>query len=475
MNQLVTQQLSAMPEFERERMLRLHELCEEIALWVANGTPLQRCWEEACKEHAGAMLPAGLHRGEQQWRELKLSVGTLRGYWYRWIGERSPLAFRRDWKPGKDRMPAELVQEFRRRCTLEGQRHDSVSYRALVRDWREGKVVPGLGSWQEWYAAEHPEWAMPSQAPEFPFSYSSLQRRAPKGALRALGNEGVAAMRRAAPHVIMDYSQLRPAELYISDDARLDILAIDDLVGKATVVTIYLMMEVSCRLITAYVMRPANAINAADVDEMIKRGLQAGGLGDGYVTHLKFERGTVAMSVDKQELLERWSEGKIQVHRTSMDGGKRWEGAAPDKASGHWMGKAVIESFVRKLHLALMDLPGQTGNRYEVRPANLMHSITRSPTGAGPQGDEPVRKIAGGVAEEAERLAQLDLQFGNRLKLKLPLLTVTQLNGAVRDAINRHNSASDHKYQDFEAVTEAEVQPGVWRRLDEIGVKEEDK
>lgn len=458
-----TEQLAALPEFERERCLVLHEICRAIETWKTCGTPLETCWNEACKLNAGRMLA----NGRKGHKALPLSFPTLVTHWYKWLKNKSPLAFIRNFKPGLDRMPAALIQEFRRICTMEGCEYDTVAYKSLLTKWRQGASLPGLGTWQEWYAQKHPEHPLPAQAPEFPYTYSALQKRAPKGMQRALGNEGVAAMRREAPHLVMDYSTLRPCEMYVSDDARLDLLVIDDQIGKATTVVIYLMMEVSCRNIVSYVLRPATAICAADVDEMLARGLQASGIGNGYPTHILFERGTVAMSDAKQALLERWFDGHLKVHRTSMDGGQRYKGAASDRATGHWMAKGMIESFIRKLHLALMDLPGQTGSWYRKTPSNLFSGVARK-LKPGTSGAVSVTDMTGGKVAEAEALAQLDLQFENRLKLQLPLLTFTQLNDAVRAAITRHNDDPNHNYQDFQKITIAEVQPGVWQPLEEI-------
>jgi hypothetical protein len=143
-----------------------------------------------------------------------------------------------------------------------------------------------------------------------------------------------------------------------------------------------------------------------------------------------------------------------------MDGGVSWIGSAKDKSSGHSAGKAAIESFNRNLHRYLLELPGQRGNNYGNMPANL---------GAGdPSLKDASKSDRGTLAHEAERLAQFKLTaalLGHSADLKLPLLTISQLQQEVRKVMQAHNNRRGHDFQGFHQDTEAEVAPGVWQTV----------
>ena len=151
------------------------------------------------------------------------------------------------------------------------------------------------------------------------------------------------------------------------------------------------------------------------------------------------------------------------MHRTSMDGGVRWIGAAADKSSGHAAGKAVIESFNRNLHRRLAEIPGQRGNTFANQPANL---------GVGDPSAKDASKSERRTAKfEAEKLAQFKLTamaIGVDAKIKLPFLTATEAQRVVASAIRDHNTERGHSMCDFHRVTEAEIAPGVWREVETI-------
>jgi hypothetical protein len=310
-----------------------------------------------------------------------------------------------------------------------------------------------MGNWQSWWIATYPQIPMPDVAPEFPISERTLYRYVSRGAHRVWGNQGVAAARKSLPWVSRDYSRLRPGELFVFDDCRLDILAMDDKTRRPTELNCYLAIEAGTRLIPCHVMRAANAMKKTDVDYLVIRSLKTIGIGADYTTHLYFERGTLTMSQEAAKVLETVSEGRIKAHFTSMNSARTHAGAFRDDPVGHWMGKSVIESFVRKLHLALMSAPGQRGSNYARQPASL---------GWVGQGQRPV---SGSLAAEAERLSEIQMAFGSRLKLNFGILWASEVNAVVREAINLHNNSRDHEYQGFKKISQEETAPGVWKDI----------
>lgn len=409
-------------------------------------------------------------------RTLKASLKTLTALWYKWdkAGRQSSAL-----KPGyrshahAHTMPDLLINEIQRLASNNTGGRDKhqngteagTIYKKFRRIWAAGGSLPGIGTWQEWWANVHPDLALPNTPPDFPWSYKTITRKMPPKAISRMGNLSHAAALKHLPSLDRDYSKLRKCELYTLDDVRLDFVCLDELSGRVVQMIAYILMEVASRSIVAYVVKPEDAIHAEDVDELIACALQTDGygLGIGYTTHIWFERGTVACSEAAKRVLETFSDGALKIHRTSMDGGVRWIGAPSDKASGHSAGKAVIESFNRNLHRLLEDAPGQRGNTYANQPANL---------GVGdPSAKDASRSGKETLKAQAEKLAQFKLTAlaaGADAKLKLPLLTSTQGASLVTQAVRLHNSTRGHGMQGFHTILQAEVGPGLWREVETL-------
>jgi hypothetical protein len=449
-------ELKETKQWQRNRALILHREFSDLANRIeTEGAKLTPEIRGLKRKLNGTVVTNGVRVSrrsgvqERKLKTLRLSTRTLLREWYRWNnGDRIAEALLLNYKAGLPKIPAELVAEVQRRCTLPTGGRDkhglapiTFVYNWLREDFREGKPIPGINYAD--YAA----------GAEFPYSESTIRRCAPPPAERALGNRGFAAFKTRACHITRDYSKLRKCELYTLDDARLDLLCIEDWSGRATVLKIYLMMEVASRLIVGFVIKPENAICAEDVDELVTQCLQADGfgIGVGYTTYILFERGTVACSNAAQAMLEGVTEGRVQIIRTKMNGGVTWTGAPRDKASGNAAGKAVIESFIRRLHYALLHLPGQIGNNFENAPANV---------GFG-------NGAPGTLVYETQKLAKLEVALTKsmraRVRLQLPMLRFSEVQDAVKAAIAKHNHEPGHDYADHGQFVEAEVEPGVWK------------
>ncbi|MDD2763460.1 MAG: hypothetical protein PHE83_05740 [Opitutaceae bacterium] len=448
--------------WQRDRALVLHEAFTALEAALQSGAAEPRKAIAAC---ARALQGRLVGEGDTA-KPLRASLSTLYREVARWrAGGRTAEALLLKYqKPGAAK-PAALVQEVQRRATMPGMANFSVVVHGLAKDWAAGKPIPGLGTWREWWRKDPRTRVLPlpERAPElFGFvSRSTFYSMRPDRPTMLAGTLGAAAARTALPYVSMNYAKLRKGELYTLDDVRLDLIVIDDATGRAIEVICYLMMEVPSRLIGGYVMKPANAIRAEDVDELVAYTLGAIGIGVGYPTHIKFERGTIACSEAAQRVLEGASEGRIRVHRTGMNGGIRWVGAPAERKSGNAAGKAVIESFNRKLHLLLMGLPGQRGNRWDTQPATLGYTGSVNRDGSS-------STHAGSLISQAEKLAQFNLLAGGRCRLSLPMLYLSELHTLFKRAIEAHNTSAGHNYQGHGHYAERETAPGVWQRIDTI-------
>jgi hypothetical protein len=476
----MTEALPSVKQWQRNRALLLHREFSELTRRVRHeGVFPTTEIRKLASKLKGTTVQAGVKVSRRSgiekrlMKRLKLSRGTLLRYWYQWNSGKdgeyekcSVESLLLEYKAGPGRVPALLIAEIQRRCTLKTGGRDkhglapiSIVYSWLKNDFAEGKPIPGIN------LEDYPVGA------DFPYSESTIRSYAPAPAERALGNKGFAAFKARTCHVTMDYSKLRKCELFTLDDARLDLLCIHDATGRAIIVRIYVLMEVASRMIVSFLLKPMDAIKQEDVEELLAHGLQTPGfgIGVGYTTYIKFERGATPCSPAAQEVLEKMTGDRIQVIRTGMNGGVTWIGAPRDVASGNAAGKAVIESFVRRLHYALLHLPGQIGNNWQNTPASV--GFGKRPK-ANPLALTKADPRYGTLVVESEKLAQFALTIRKsgkgRLKLQLPMLYLSQLQWAVHEAVDKLNHEPGHEYADHGEFVQAEVEPGVWKNVDDL-------
>lgn len=469
----MSRDITNVPAWQRERALILHREFLSLERSVAAGVGTTAALQLISESLRDRTIIVRDHQGNEIDRKpLRASVGNLWTLLRKWrAGGRVVETLLPAYRSAGDNRPVPdlLKAEIQRRATNQrggrdkhGRSNDAAVYRWLCDDWKAGKALPGVGTWQDWWMSDPRtrHLPMPSAAPDFPWTERTVRRHSGNRALKALGNIGAAAANKHLPSLTLDYSKLRKCELYTLDDVRLDISALDDATGNVVEVVAYILMEVASRSIVAVMVKPAGHVKAEDVDELLARGLQTPGygIGVGYVTHIKFERGTVACSEAAQAILEGGSGGRIQVHRTSMDGGTRWAGSAADRASGHAAGKAVIESFNRQLHGRLNHLPGQRGNNAANSPANL--GMEDRSAISGSKRDSIVRQ-----AETLGAIRAAAIASGDRPKIELPFLLFSQVRAEVEAAVAAHNADPGHNYQGHGTRTVAEIAPGVWATI----------
>jgi hypothetical protein len=213
-------------------------------------------------------------------------------------------------------------------------------------------------------------------------------------------------------------------------------------------------MDVATRRILAFQVVEDGNLTAEFVFAMLSRALRAAGLPASYPLHIKFERGTVACAPATETLLRSMWPGRVHVHRTSMDGGRNHAADFFQAPSGHWMGKAHIESFMRTLAFRLESLPGQRGGNFRNQPAQLGLEGRNREAGllkytAGSQMHEAAR------GELADRLLRYiedgDLAAERRLNVRA-LRPVSWIVAAVKESIARYNDRTDHRMEGFERV-----------------------
>lgn len=160
---------------------------------------------------------------------------------------------------------------------------------------------------------------------------------------------------RHTPDVELDWAELPFNGRWELDDVEQDWYALSTDLQRAIRPHGYAIMRTRTRQWVAFAATETD-ITQAQVRELLGFALanQAGGIPD----QIKFERGTVACTPDLRSLLETLG---VKVSQTSMDGGSAVTGLLPDRAAGHFQGKAVIESNFKRLHNLQWDQPGQVG------------------------------------------------------------------------------------------------------------------
>jgi hypothetical protein len=379
-------------------------------------------------------------------------------------------AARREVKLG---IPTVLIEEFKSRCIASGAAHISSAYDSLVVDWMTGNEVPGL--------------PIRSNGAAFPWSYKQMRPFAPSTPARVRGARGEAAfLRECAPWTHRSVETLRPLEMLVLDDTRIDLIATDDLnAGRLIELKAYILMDVRTRRILGFTIKDG-PIEKEDVFSLIARGLRGFGLPVGYPMRILFERGTVACAPAAQTLLESIWPGRIEIHRTGMDGKRAQVGAFWESQSGHWMGKAWIESFMRTLSFMLEQLPGQRGRNFTLQPATLglkgrdhTTNMLRYDKGRSGVSTEMHEAALTGFASNALEWIENGTIGDPRARLKArALLPKAWVIRKIADNVAFYNARHDHRRTGYavreslgekgELVTTTESADELWERLSAV-------
>jgi hypothetical protein len=167
------------------------------------------------------------------------------------------------------------------------------------------------------------------------------------------------------------------------------------------------------------------------------------------------ERGSVACSPQKKALIEAMFPGRVEIRQTSMDGGQNFLGDYVQDASGHWMGKGVIESFMRTLGYITRHIAGQRGSTRHTIPK--MVGYPNAPH-AGSQVKEAwdLIQAARGAAYRASNGADTAphaRESTEALGVKLPLLYTSEFRQAFALAIMAYNEEQEHRREGFRQIS----------------------
>ena len=325
--------------------------------------------------------------------------------------------------------------------------HVSAVHHSMKLDWLMGREVPGLGVRQG--------------GADFPLTKKHVRAFAASTGARRLGSHGNARfVRECAPWIHTSTATLRPMELIVLDDTRIDLICHDDLNPSRLIeLKAYLVMDVATRRILGFTVKEGS-LGKEDVSALFARVLRGFGLPSKYPMHIIFERGAVACAPASETLLTSLWPGRIVIHRTSMDGGNSTVASFWESRSGHWMGKPWIESFMRTLAILLEQLPGQRGGDYRRQPAQLgfkgrEHSTGRLlyDKGSGPLSTQMHEAALTAFADLAIQWIHGGVGRDSRPRLKSsPLRPKRWVIEQIAETIALYNNETDHEREGFARI-----------------------
>lgn len=355
-----------------------------------------------------------------------------------------------DWVERNEGLSAEFldyatarVAAFKRR---DGKRQGILS---LQSQWRTGltpegkaEVIPGyVNEWENRNPRVLPAgWHESNLARQIKAHGKFLK------AQRALLHEGESAARQFLPQILQDRSQLRFLELVTFDDVRTDWLVLHE--GQACELWLLVARDEATRMVLGFVMHPASVREDGKALHLGARHMKqlAGWMLERYplppyVSTWKIERGTATLDEAIRMALGELLGQRIAFSLTSMIGADNSPAGYKEKAKGNSRGKASHESHNRLLHTQGAYIAGQTGNRWDVRPADLQA-----------RADEAV-----------EIWTELPAEL--RGEGKYPILTLAQAREHLFRLFNAQNERTQHKLQGFKEVVE-EIEGRLTKRME---------
>lgn len=209
----------------------------------------------------------------------------------------------------------------------------------------------------------------PGDFPEL--SLSTWQRRIrvrdPRRALDALGKHGIQEFRKtSSPDISIAWNDLPYNGLWLIDDVQEDWYAHASAEQKLLRPFAYAIQRTATRQWVAFVASET-PITAAQVRTLV--GWAMADAQGGIPEAIKFEHGAVACDSTLRDLLVLLG---VKVQLTSMDSGRVYDRAFPDRSGGHPQGKAPIERAMRGHHDTQWAATAQIGtNERETKPARM--------------------------------------------------------------------------------------------------------
>jgi hypothetical protein len=337
------------------------------------------------------------------------------------------------------------------------QRSSGAAYRELLRRYRSGEQIPGIGNWRNvWMESvgTMPPEKCPMDPPLPPgWSQRNLNRpeyRSTKAEL-AFARGGLADARKYLPRLFTTRVGMQAGQIYVFDDMWHDHLVNAPGNAKGMKPLEFACQDVYSAARIAWGVQPMRENPDTGKREMLRetemRFLLAHVLCCiGYHPQgcrLHVEHGTAAIRKDLEEMLFNQTAGAITVHRGGIHNKPGHDGAYAPQPRGNSRFKSTLESQHNLVHNELAALPGQVGKDRDHSPEGL-YGLERYNT-----------KLLTAASELLPERAAL---------LKLPVLSFDQFKEILNETYTRINSRTDHKLEGFEeaglVITEYRLSEG---------------
>lgn len=353
-------------------------------------------------------------------------------------------------------LPQALIDEWMRKMlAIRSVNRTMKETRTMRQAWREiiaaliaGESLPGAGTWREVRAAQRPTQRVPvvcpysERCPPDGWSYQNFILRKPSQAVIVAAQRGIGALQPMLYQVRMDYSTLRPQELLIIDDKRLDVIVHGRFEGVVQLCELWalMIMDACTRRIVWVQLHPkfkrqdgtTVGIQRRDVQHAFAHYLSVYGLPVDYPTTLWKENASATFDTSVEELFTRITQGRVKFHNSGLFIGNTQVHGFTEKG-GNPRGKAALESyFGHRFDVAFGAVKGQIGSNYLVKPGDVVGRLNA--------GREMLRTL-GDAATDAE------------LKIVLPFESLHSVRPLVMRALHEIETRNDHELEGFDAVT----------------------
>lgn len=282
-------------------------------------------------------------------------------------------------------LPAAFLEHWHAKC-CENQRNCAPAYRSLFLDELcAGKPIPGLGTWQQIWRAEHPECAVPDECPYRPYdntpkgwSYRNLVANRPDDYQLAAARIGLGAASDYLPMLPTTRAGMELGQVYVIDDLFHDVKV--NFVGnrESRIVLELGALELLSGHYCAWGLKPVRE-NEDGTRELLKyryvRYLLAHllcGLGvNKNGCTIVGEHGTATIDKDLLAVIQKWCGERVKFFAGSLHHAPIARGLWEGRPGGNFRVKAALEAHhnLRRNELAL--LPGQKGMDPDHAPEDL--------------------------------------------------------------------------------------------------------
>lgn len=336
----------------------------------------------------------------------------------------------------------------------------SVELDAVVSEWRAGTPIPGIGSWQDCWREEFRGEPVPEYCPAWytarGLSTRNLRRKLAGSAQTLLARRGYFAAHGQLPQLRFDYRNLRPLELVIFDDVKMDWLV--SVPGQTRGCEFWMLVarDAATRVYLDWVSLVAVPDDEGRKQSLLEEHMRilAGqlllkyGVPTGYASTWIVENAKATLRADDRSLLASLTGNAVDVRLTRMVD-RALPGGWEERHGTPWGPKAIIESSFRALHDHGGALPGQTGSLQVLnKPADL----------------EAMQKEQAALMRELEGLPAEVIE-----RIRAPFLTNAEAVDTVAALFGKLNNRHEHQLQGFEKVQLWRFpEDADWRPLDDL-------